>query len=430
MCPDRETLAAYIDRRLPAVERDLFEAHLAACDACRAEAVGVWRLARPRLRRFRPARARWAWAAAAASVAAAALLAVGLLLRPPAPKPEPHAKAARELLSPPAPPPPPVVVPIPPEPSDTKVARELLSPPAPTPAQPPVVAPTPAPAPPLPEPPKPVPAPAPAPATVVAIAKLDRLEGPVLVNHAPAVIGQAIRPDDLLQGHATFSFPDQTRLELDGLMKLAAPHRVILDKGSVKASVAKRPQPFVIDTPHGLARVLGTVLKVQVDTLMRLEVEEGKVELQARGRSITVPAGRSATSAALTLRALPKEEALFTLSAKREGEAVGGNSHVKFDLQSLAARGDEVLSFDYWVDAQAAQVNMHFWNSARQMTHDAVVTETAFGKWAHCTVKVADIGVREGDILGNLYIQGTGAAPRTFVVDKVRLSRPYSLKPR
>ena len=83
MCPDRETLAAYVDRRLAAAERDLFEAHLAACDACRAESVDLWRLAKPRLQRLRPARSTpWGWAAAA-SLAAAALLAIGLSFRSP-----------------------------------------------------------------------------------------------------------------------------------------------------------------------------------------------------------------------------------------------------------------------------------------------------------------------------------------------------------
>ncbi|HEX7899943.1 MAG TPA: zf-HC2 domain-containing protein, partial [Planctomycetota bacterium] len=92
MCPDRETLAAYVDRRLPAADRDAYEAHLAACDACRAEAVALWRLVKPASRRFAaPTRVSpWRRLAPWAVAAALLLLAVGLSFRrPPAPAEKP-----------------------------------------------------------------------------------------------------------------------------------------------------------------------------------------------------------------------------------------------------------------------------------------------------------------------------------------------------
>ncbi len=421
MCPDRETLAAYVDRRLPAIERDRLEAHLAACDSCRAEAVGIWRLAKPRrLPQFRPARARWGWAVAA-SVAASALLALGLSLRRPAPpRIEPSApEAARHVPeAPPEPKPKPPEPPKPPPPvaprEGTKVPDSFVPPPKPPPTPPPPPEGTKVPdsfVPP--EAPKPT-----APTTVAAIAVLER---GTLVNGAAAQAGQPIRPDDLLSGAALVAFPDQTRIELEGgTLRIASPERLLLDQGAVKAAVK---HPLVIETPHGSARVLGTVLRIQVDTLTRLEVEEGRVELRTKTRSITVGAGKSATSSAMSLKALPKEECVFS-APKHEG------TPLILPLDQLRVRGDEVLSFDYWVDPQAAQVNLHFWNSTRKLKHETVVTETAFGKWTRAVIKVADLGLREGDHLGNLFIQGTGGGARQFYVDKLQLTRPYSLRPR
>lgn len=67
-------LAAYLDDRLPAVERAQVEAHLADCAECRAEVVAVGRL-----RRSLGRRSPWV---IAAPIAAAAVLAFVLLGRP------------------------------------------------------------------------------------------------------------------------------------------------------------------------------------------------------------------------------------------------------------------------------------------------------------------------------------------------------------
>lgn len=447
MCPDRETLAAYVDRRLAAAERDLFEAHLAACDACRAEAVDLWRLAKPRPQRLRPARSTpWGWAAAA-SLAAAALLAIGLSFRSPARTVEPPVVVHPKPLPKPAPP-----KPLPPPAPPVAPESPRPEPPTPPPVAP-APTPTPKPAPPLvepPAPPTPVPPKPPPPITVAAIAVLDRTEGRVLVNQAPAKAGQPIRPDDLLESSgprsfALLSLPDRTRLELEGdtLLRPASAQRLIVEKGAVKAEVSKQPagQAIVFETPHGTARVLGTVLRIHVAETLALEVAEGKVELKNKaGRALIVEAGKQATSSAMTLKPLPKEEAVFAFDARRErgpnnrlchpGETTGGNCRVLIDLDQFAVRGDEVLSFDYWVDPQAAQVNLHFWNSARKLKHESIVTESSFGKWTHASLKLAELGLREGDLLGNLYVQGTGSAPRRFYVDSVQLTRPLTLKPR
>jgi hypothetical protein len=290
---------------------------------------------------------------------------------------------------------------------------------------------------------------------------LDQVEGQVHVNQAPAKAGRPIRPDDLLESAgprslAVVAFPDHSRLELGGdtILRAVSKQRLILEKGAVKAEIVKQPagQPLVFETPHGAARVLGTVLRLQVAQATSLEVETGRVELRNKsGRTLVVEAGRQATTAALVARPLPKDEPLWAFDfedGKRPsqagmgavergpagrlalaGESSGGGSRLIF-AEALEVRGDETLGFDYWVDPQAAQVNLHFWNSSRKQTHEAVVTETSLGKWSHFSIRLADLGLRDGDEIGNLFVQGTGSGARRFFVDNLRLTRPRNLKPR
>ena len=81
--------------------------------------------------------------------------------------------------------------------------------------------------------------------------------------------------------------------------------RLYLSKGRVSATVARQPegQPFILSTPHGEARVLGTTLRLTVEAapaggLTRLEVVEGKVRLQRRdGKAVDVTSGHLAVAA-------------------------------------------------------------------------------------------------------------------------------------
>jgi hypothetical protein len=108
---------------------------------------------------------------------------------------------------------------------------------------------------------------------------------------------------------------------------------------------------------------------------------------------------------------------------------------VSTDQALFACTGDEVLSFDYWVDAQAGSVNFHFWNSTQKLTHEYEVPKVVFGKWTRVTVRLDEFGpagvrAKEGDFLNGLYLQGTGGGPRKFYVDNLVITRPRSLKPR
>jgi hypothetical protein len=315
------------------------------------------------------------------------------------------------------------------------------------------------------------------------LATLERAEGDVRVAGRPVPgAGQAIYSGDGLEtadyrSLAILSFPDHTRMEFSGnaVVREFSEARVVMEKGSVKAEVARRPKdrPLVFATPHGEARVLGTILRVGADPDpkrgMSLEVQEGKVELRsAAGRSVMVEAGHQATVAAgipLTSKPLPREEILLALDLEdgrlpatveqgtlEAGPARPGNRFCLAGVQDPSGacklfigdggnglftfNGDEVLSFDYWTDPQASQVNFNFWDRSRKIAHEGAVPKLVTGKWTHVTVRLADLGdagtrLREGDWVVSLYIQSTGGgSSRRFYLDNVLITRTRTLKPR
>jgi len=179
---------------------------------------------------------------------------------------------------------------------------------------------------------------------------------------------------------------------------------------------------------------------------------------------VMVDGGRQAVAAsgvALAVRTLPREEVLLFYTfedGKRPAMATsgvvergpggriclagdpdpGGTSRVFVgdnDRGLFTYRGDEVLSFDYWVDAQAGSVNFNLWNRTQKRTHDGFVTKLVTGKWTRVTFRLADLvepegRAREGDWIVNLHLQGTGSPPRRFYVDNIQITRPRVLKPR
>lgn len=106
---------------------------------------------------------------------------------------------------------------------------------------------------------------------------------------------------------------------LSGTVELAGGGSVALDAGSVAvaAGTARAPRlelhagvarctvasragvpPFVVTTPHGEVRVLGTAFAVAVDADTRVAVERGVVEVAAQGATRRLAAGASARLAA------------------------------------------------------------------------------------------------------------------------------------
>ena len=489
-CPNPEVLAATVEGRVDPAERDAVLTHAAMCDDCR-HALLILRAAAPSqarpVLRFRP----WMpWAAAAVFILSVAALLRAGREQAPATQPLPTTRVnppkepeRREPDRAPAPKPPPRIAPRPEEPKPTP-APTIVDP-APAPAPAPKPAPVPAVKPEEPAPVKPAPTPEPPRTTTVAVvATLERMEGEVLVGKVPAKVGQPIRHGEGVETRgahswALLSYPDKTRVELEGdtlVRELldrepAKGRRLFVEKGAVKADVSKQPagQPMVFDSPHGEARVLGTTLRFHVDPDpkkgTRLDVEEGKVELRnLAGRSTLVESGHFAVAvagASPSAKRSPKEETLFAFDFEdgkkpapfvsgtvergpdRPGsrfcaEGEGDSSSKVFlaaDNGLFTSTGDEVLSFDYWVDANAGSVNFHFWNSTQKLKHEFEVAKVVFSKWTRVTVRLDEFGpagvrAREGDLLNGLYIHGTGGGPRKFYVDNLVITRPRSLKPR
>lgn len=315
------------------------------------------------------------------------------------------------------------------------------------------------------------------------LATLERIEGEVRVPGRPVPApGGAIYSGDGLETSgfrslAIVAFPDHTRMEFGGnaVVREFSESRVLLEKGAVKAEVARQPKdrPLVFATPHGEARVLGTILRVGVDPDPKrgtsLEVQEGKVELRsAAGKSVLVEAGHQAaiaSGAPLASRPLPREEVLLALDLEdgklpasveqgtvEGGPARPGNRFCLAGVQDPSGSsrlfigdggnglfvftGDEVLSFDYWTDPQASQVNFNLWDRARKIAHEGAVPKLVTGKWTHVTVRLADLGdagtrLREGDGVVNFYIQSTGGGTaRRFYLDNVLITRTRTLKPK
>jgi hypothetical protein len=328
-------------------------------------------------------------------------------------------------------------------------------------------------------------------------ARIDRVEGEAYVvgasGRTAAAPGRGIRPEESVEcaGPRTvmlLSFPDRTRVELGGntiVREISDPSagdpgrpaqgkRLFLEKGTVKAEVARQPKdhPMVFATPQGEARVLGTTLRLDVSPDSRkgttLDVEEGKVELRnPAGKGILVEGGRQAaiaTGVPFVARALPREEVLLSLDLEdgklpsivdtgtvepgplRPGSRfclagmadpggtckilIGDGANGLFTFQ-----GDEVLSFDYWADPQAAQVNFNFWDRTQKVSHEGMAPKLVTGKWTRVVIRLADLGdpgtrLREGDWVINLYLQSAGVSPRRFYVDNLLITRTRMIRPK
>ncbi|HZE97297.1 MAG TPA: FecR family protein [Planctomycetota bacterium] len=184
--------------------------------------------------------------------------------------------------------------------------------------------------------------PFPVPGTEAAVATLERVEGEVLLagkdGKIPGRPDQVIRAGQRMEtgakSFASLKYPDGTRIEMGETTILAelteGSKRLVMLKGTLHAQVAKQPkeQPMIIATAHGEARVVGTTLNVLVDPDpskgMRLEVEEGKVELKnLAGKTVLVESGHYAVAAAgveLASKQFPVDQVvLFPTAGKSAG---------------------------------------------------------------------------------------------------------------
>jgi hypothetical protein len=289
---------------------------------------------------------------ATAAVAALLLVAFGLLLWSSLSTPAPRTP----LVALPKPVPAPIEPPLPPAPKPEPAPEPApLVAPAPVPKPAPTPVPTPDVPRTTPQPPAPLPpAPAPAPReTAVALAHFERIEGSVSLRSSEGR-SDVTAPSDLFPGRsvevgkpgrALLKFPDGTSIDLgpgtriDDIVDGETGKRLTLPVGSLSADVAKQPagKPFVIQTPHGEARVVGTILQLTVDAVAtRLEVSEGRVRLtRADKKMVDVGAGQFAVAAAgtdlvsrslegFTLKDIPAQGLALWLKADSGVTTAGG----------------------------------------------------------------------------------------------------------
>jgi ferric-dicitrate binding protein FerR (iron transport regulator) len=329
--------------------------------------------------------------------------------------------------------------------------------------------------------------------TAVAAARLDRVEGEVYVT-GRAGRKVATPGQDLLAGEgvacagarsfAVLSFPDKSRLELQGRSVIRdlgdvdpaarKGKRVFVEKGGIKADIVAQPKdlPLTVGSPQAELKVLGTTFRLTVDADPKsgsvLEVEEGRIELRTpAGKTVDVAAGRMAVAAAGTIpavRALPKEEtvlwldfedgkkpSLVSMGTVERGPERPGNRLCAAGIEDprgvskmfigedalglFTIQGDEVLSFDYWADTDTAQLNFNFYARNRGLTFEGAVAKPVQGKWSHASIRLSELGtpasrLRPEDWVVGLYLQATGPAAKRFYVDNLQVTRSRTLKPR
>jgi hypothetical protein len=113
----------------------------------------------------------------------------------------------------------------------------------------------------------------------------------------------------------------------------------------------------------------------------------------------------------------------------------GGVSRIYLGPQEgfFTVEGDEVLSFDYWVDSAVTSMNFNVYNRTRQKQHDGIVDKLVTGKWTHFSIRVADLGgaaesLQKGDLVAGFYIQALGGSTRKFFLDNLQITKPRPRK--
>jgi hypothetical protein len=229
---------------------------------------------------------------------------------------------------------------------------------------------------------------------------------------------------------------------------------------------------MVVVSPQGEARILGTVLRLTVETgnkeSTRLEVLEGKVRLtRTGGISVEVPAGHAAVLAEgteLAARPLPRMVAevvhrytfeegrlpkvfevgtlergperphnRFSIAGVRTpGATAGAQVKMSEDGRGLFAYSEDlVLGFDYWVDPKVSTLDVQVWSRAQQVTFGTTLWVTPREQWIHVALPFSELARNEGgrilhlkpgEWVPNLWIQA-GQSGSMIYLDNVELVR-------
>jgi ferric-dicitrate binding protein FerR (iron transport regulator) len=195
--------------------------------------------------------------------------------------------------------------------------------------------------------------------TRTAIARLDRVAGEVSVgvdgDRRAARAGLEIPAGlsvstGLRNSSAGIVLPDGTRITIgpDATIREIAKGpkgmRIFVTLGTVTADVARQPadQPLAFVSPHGEAKVLGTVLRLVVEGVStRVEVKEGKVQLTREGKAIIVSAGQYAVAGAGAPMAPKSLSADEVVLLPQQVKLTGAEWSLQRDIRSLT--GGSVL---------------------------------------------------------------------------------------
>jgi hypothetical protein len=248
----------------------------------------------------------------------------------------------------------------------------------------------------------------PAEKVMTAIAKIEQASGAMVLDPAgprEARAGMPFGSGEGLEGAALLRFTDGTKIDLapntliKEIVEDAAGKRIVLASGSLTGDIAKQPsgKPLIFVTPHAVAKVVGTALRLTVDARStRLDVREGKVQLKrsSDNKAVDVAAGFFAVAGDgdFAPKPLPVDEVLLTAA---HGEIIGSEWHLVRDPASLSGVAFEALKTSnrqpFTQTADAARVSYVFRADANRdyyvwvrgyapskvdpIKHDAVILE-------------------------------------------------------
>jgi ferric-dicitrate binding protein FerR (iron transport regulator) len=187
---------------------------------------------------------------------------------------------------------------------------------------------------------------------VATVATLEVVRGDVVLAAGPASRGSSIGEGQGVETRgagsaALLRFQDGTELELRGDTQVdhlsdapAGGKRAFLRKGTMRSAIVHQPagRPMIVTSPHAQATILGTRMRLVVDSTTRIEVEEGKVGLTrtSDGAAVEIAAGSFVVAAkGLPLVAQPLVIARQSLIVE------AGETHTL--AEDLVLSGDDTL---------------------------------------------------------------------------------------
>jgi hypothetical protein len=210
-------------------------------------------------------------------------------------------------------------------------------------------------------------------------------------SHKPLRAGDVLRPGDGVEvgadGCAKLAYPDGTQIDLHGSTRLRVTlgtgrdkdaKRLALDDGLLICSVAPQKKPFLLETAHGVAEVVGTRFSLGENAAQTtLAVKEGRVDLHQKDQRLEVSAGETAVADAAGLRQLSPEDAwLRELLARAE---TGPWDVVNF--------GTGVYSNDVWrMDARGGPAERRIWNTPIEPDRAGLLSFRDGKRWARGVV--------------------------------------------